>query len=265
MLHHRAYTPNFCFHFTGKEKDPETGYSYFGARYLDHELMTGWLSVDPMSDKYPSISPYAYCAWNPVKLVDPDGDSCVFVNEEARVLFYRVYNNVLNKISEMNERNYEYQNMQKLKMYFDDVLSASTVFYFRATPREQSNGDIYIEGGNTYGTPEVNGVCVDFVDLSETSLVHETRHAYGFLQGEWNFNTSELIENHYSLVNYDYMDEFEAYIMEDSYRYVTSGEYRFHNDGHIKREIMDTYKKDYIIKEFKQYTIKAPYNKPHPR
>lgn len=26
-----------------------------------------------MSDKYPSISPYAYCAWNPVKLVDPDG------------------------------------------------------------------------------------------------------------------------------------------------------------------------------------------------
>ena len=48
-------------------------YTYFGARYMDHELMTMWLSVDPMADKYPSISPYAYCAWNPVKLVDPDG------------------------------------------------------------------------------------------------------------------------------------------------------------------------------------------------
>ena len=59
--------------FTGKERDEETGYGYFGARYMDHELMTMWLSVDPMSDKYPSISPYAYCAWNPVKLVDPDG------------------------------------------------------------------------------------------------------------------------------------------------------------------------------------------------
>lgn len=35
--------------------------------------MTMWLSVDPMANKYPSISPYAYCAWNPVKLVDPDG------------------------------------------------------------------------------------------------------------------------------------------------------------------------------------------------
>ena len=61
-------TPNY----TGKELDAETGYSYFGARYLDHTLITAWLSVDPMADKYPSLSPYAYCAWNPVKLVDPD-------------------------------------------------------------------------------------------------------------------------------------------------------------------------------------------------
>ena len=64
---------NERFTFTGKEKDEETGLGYFGARYIDHELMTMWLSVDPMADKYPSISPYAYCAWNPVKLVDPDG------------------------------------------------------------------------------------------------------------------------------------------------------------------------------------------------
>ena len=63
----------YPFVFTGKERDEETGFGYFGARYMDHELTTGWLSVDPMADKYPSISPYAYCAWNPVKLVDPDG------------------------------------------------------------------------------------------------------------------------------------------------------------------------------------------------
>ena len=61
------------FSFTGKERDEETGFGYFGARYMDHELMTMWLSVDPLADKCPSISPYAYCAWNPVKLIDPDG------------------------------------------------------------------------------------------------------------------------------------------------------------------------------------------------
>lgn len=40
---------------------------------MDHELMTMWLSVDPMADKYPGISPYAYCHWNPLKLVDRTG------------------------------------------------------------------------------------------------------------------------------------------------------------------------------------------------
>ena len=58
---------------TGKELDAETGYSYFGARYYAPATLAAWLSVDPMSDKYPSISPYAYCAWNPMRLVDPDG------------------------------------------------------------------------------------------------------------------------------------------------------------------------------------------------
>ena len=69
--HPFGYSERFT--FTGKERDEETGYGYFGARYMDHELMTMWLSVDQMADKYPSISPYAYCAWNPIKLVDPDG------------------------------------------------------------------------------------------------------------------------------------------------------------------------------------------------
>ena len=60
---------------TGKERDEETGYNYHGARYYDANLLTSWLSVDPMADKYPGISPYNYCAWNPMKLVDPDGET----------------------------------------------------------------------------------------------------------------------------------------------------------------------------------------------
>ena len=63
----------YPFVFTGKERDEETGFGYFGARYMDYELMTMWLSVDPMADKYPNISPYAYCSNNPIILIDPDG------------------------------------------------------------------------------------------------------------------------------------------------------------------------------------------------
>ena len=43
--------------FNGKEKDQETGYNYYGARYLNNELSI-WLSVDPLSDKYPHLTSY---------------------------------------------------------------------------------------------------------------------------------------------------------------------------------------------------------------
>ena len=48
------YTP---YTFSANERDLETGYSYFGARYYDATLSI-WLSVDPMADKYPSMSAY---------------------------------------------------------------------------------------------------------------------------------------------------------------------------------------------------------------
>ncbi len=72
----------YCCSFTGKEKDSETGFYYFGARYYDPSLSGLFISIDPMSDKYPSLSPYAYCAWNPVKLVDPMGDSLKLVGSD---------------------------------------------------------------------------------------------------------------------------------------------------------------------------------------
>ena len=71
---HNVSPYNHPFSFTGKEKDAETGFSYFSARYYDSDLSGLFLSVDPMADKYPSISPYAYWTWNPVKLVDINGE-----------------------------------------------------------------------------------------------------------------------------------------------------------------------------------------------
>ena len=67
--------------FSAKEKDSETGLSCFGSRYYSSDLSV-WLSVDPMSDKYPSLSPYVYCANNPVKLVDPNGDTISLLGDD---------------------------------------------------------------------------------------------------------------------------------------------------------------------------------------
>ncbi|MDR1349057.1 MAG: hypothetical protein LBJ63_11655 [Prevotellaceae bacterium] len=37
------------------------------------EYSTRWLSPDPLAEKYPQLSPYVFCANNPLKYIDPDG------------------------------------------------------------------------------------------------------------------------------------------------------------------------------------------------
>ena len=81
--------------FSAKEKDSETGLSYFGSRYYSSDLSI-WLSVDPMSDKYPSLSPYVYCADNPVKLVDPNGEENVYA-------FHYAQRHLLNKVGSVHD------------------------------------------------------------------------------------------------------------------------------------------------------------------
>ena len=56
----------------GKEWD-KTLYRYdFGARlYSPSDLR--WGTMDPLCEKYYSLSPYAYCANNPMRFVDPSG------------------------------------------------------------------------------------------------------------------------------------------------------------------------------------------------
>ena len=42
-----------------------------------------WMSVDPLADKYPNISPYAYCGWNPIGFIDPDGRDDIEIQWDA--------------------------------------------------------------------------------------------------------------------------------------------------------------------------------------
>jgi RHS repeat-associated protein len=62
--------------FNDKELDEETGLYYYGARYYDARVSL-WLGADPMQEKYPYVSTYAYCVLNPVKLIDPDGKDVI--------------------------------------------------------------------------------------------------------------------------------------------------------------------------------------------
>jgi RHS repeat-associated protein len=60
--------------FNGKEKDEDIGGGNydFGARIYNARLGR-WMSVDPLANKYPYLSPYNYCANNPIIYIDYDG------------------------------------------------------------------------------------------------------------------------------------------------------------------------------------------------
>lgn len=60
--------------FNGKELDSKTSLYYYGARYYDPGLSV-WLSVDPRAEKYPEWSPYNYVLGNPIRNIDPHGDT----------------------------------------------------------------------------------------------------------------------------------------------------------------------------------------------
>ena len=84
--HYSLLTANSTYTFSAKEKDVETGLSYFGSRYYSSDLSV-WLSVDPMASKYPSLSPYTYFADNPVKLVDPNGERFRLIGRKTNIAF----------------------------------------------------------------------------------------------------------------------------------------------------------------------------------
>ena len=59
--------------FNAKELDEETGMYYYGARYYEPRLSL-WISTDPMQEKTPGCTSYAYCSNKPIIATDPDGN-----------------------------------------------------------------------------------------------------------------------------------------------------------------------------------------------
>ena len=44
-----------------------------GIFMMSHNSIGLFTQIDPLAEKYYHINPYAYCAANPVKYLDPDG------------------------------------------------------------------------------------------------------------------------------------------------------------------------------------------------
>ena len=204
---HYSLIPAHSSHtFSAKERDIETGLSYFGSRYYSSDLSI-WLSVDPMSDKYPLFSPYVYCANNPIKLVDPNGeDYVVIVDEKKQTMTIKaIYYTAEDNKSELQEgldiwnsqsgRFYHKMNGKNYEVVFD-LQVAEGDFSTDSEARSAAFGDGKMSINNYFekSSPGVNkrGATTDgnIIQLDpeiggRRSLAHEIGHTIGI--GEWTF------------------------------------------------------------------------------
>jgi RHS repeat-associated protein len=79
------------YHFSGKERDSESGLDNFGARYNSSQ-MGRFMSADPLvsaggdlgdPSNPQSWNAYSYVRNNPLSNVDPDGLDCVYINDNS--------------------------------------------------------------------------------------------------------------------------------------------------------------------------------------
>lgn len=219
------------YRFTGKERDSESGYDYFGARYYSSTLPI-WLSVDPLSNKYPHISPYAYCGNNPVKFVDPDGRDVVAINKTAqnRILgtlshtekMYVAFNeNGKLNINQLNQCTSTSHNITALK-----ALSQSEVTYKFLVQGTSSDGktDMRKAGGVTemYGAennPSSDPMIVTIIsgdhlegEAAVRNMAHEAYgHAYMY---ELKNKDAHDASHHYEVdPNQSYIDDNGEYML----------------------------------------------------
>jgi RHS repeat-associated protein len=81
--------------FEGKELDRTYGLDWYDIHARQYDpVVPSWHTVDPLAEKYYWISPYAYCANNPVMYIDEYGDS-IFVSYDSQEEVL----NMINKIS----------------------------------------------------------------------------------------------------------------------------------------------------------------------
>ena len=110
--------------YNGKELDTKKGLNWYDYRARHYDAALGRFTTnDPLAEKYYSMSPYTYCADNPVKFIDPNGmeyaPGDLFKTKRAAAKDWGMYYNGASIIRkrEMGSSIYEVKQKGKLKGY----------------------------------------------------------------------------------------------------------------------------------------------------
>ena len=182
-----------------------------------HPTLSIWLSVDPMSDKYPSTSPYTYCANNPVRLVDPDGRE---IDPSSKESWNKNKQAIIEAKASIDARINELHSLGKQRGWSDRKIKRETQIYEERSQSLQNTLDVmksleecktetYIlislaENGYFSQGKGINGGKMQIAYSSIECFVHEVTHAGQYHRHEIGYVNGEPR-------GYDIQDEINAY------------------------------------------------------
>jgi hypothetical protein len=164
-----------------------------------------------MSDKYPSISPYAYCAWNPVKLVDPDGDS-ISLSKEAWNVMKEAFLSVFNRDEKIIPFSY---NEKTQKMYY---LGDNSSYNYSETQKEIIEHFKSLCGSDYNITVQIVNND-DIIKIANGSITLRKEIAHGITVDHGN-NTADVYISKRPLYKYD--GEIRMHPQTEAYQSITS-------------------------------------------
>ena len=194
--------------------------------------------MDPLFEKYVGMTPYGYCAGNPVKLVDVDGMGFTDASEgmaqqEEKYADKRIAENC-RKLEQRGERNFFISKIKNNRLrneivrYFfakeeiQEMRESDMIFDFKTYRKKDYEdidklGNTYTRGSRGYISydPDKN-VCTIHVNeeggLCLGDFAHELKHGYQFLVGRLSLKVNPNGgETDISGFLYDYTDELEAH------------------------------------------------------
>ena len=195
----------------------------FGARQYD-ALVGRWLRIDPLARKYIGLSPYSYCANNPVNFTDPTGMKIDTLSEsDFASILGSLQNDLMsaqNRLNALNATDHEWQSsgiqgtMDALGMQI-----ASIGFTLNTMSIMQTSSQLY--SLNKIGSNESGGLRLDVTSGRNAivisygaipNFVHEAVHVWQFEQGRFGFSR----ESGKPMLN-DIYKEVEAYRVQYDY------------------------------------------------
>ncbi len=184
-----------------------------------------WLSVDPLADKYPNISPYAYCGWNPIRYVDPDGRDVWELDNSGSIV--NIITDETQDAFRMNGKQISfeygsvtntYQNEYQTTFTFGNEDAAANAFKFMADNSGVEYGLVNSSQNSTIITQHleskvnVNGIIDVAVENNEVikSVIHNHPKNFGpsgFFDGTGDGPTLQTIEKQlgYQIAAYIYL------------------------------------------------------------